>query len=90
MAKTSSLALTIKAQLADDNIKNVPEFAVTPAKKSLDLLAKWKKVAESCIAKRGHDVTMDWGPTELDAESKNANERTALLRMMLDTARKHA
>jgi hypothetical protein len=90
MAKTSSLVLTLKQQLADKNVKNVPEFAVTPAKKSYDLLLGWLSTSEKCITKRGENVAMTWTGEQLEFESKQANERAALLAKMLETARKHA
>ena len=90
MAKTSSLVLTLKQQLADKNIKHVPEFAVIPAKKSYDMLLGWLSTSEKCITRRGENVAMTWTVEQLEAESKQANERAALLAKMLDTARKHA
>ena len=90
MAKLSSLVLTLKQQLADKHLKNVPEFAVTPAKKSYDLLMGWLSTSEQCITKRGENVEMTWTAEQLEVESKQANERAALLAKMLETARKHA
>jgi hypothetical protein len=90
MAKTSSLVLTLKQQLADKNLKHVPEFAVTPAKKSYDLLVGWLSTSEKAITKRGENMEMDWTAEQLEAEAKQANERASLLAKMLETARKHA
>ncbi len=90
MAKTSSLVLTLKQQLADKNIKHVPEFAVIPAKKSYDMLLGWLSTSEKCITKRGGSMEMTWTGEQLEVESKLAQERSALVAKMLETARKHA
>ena len=90
ITRISSLVLTMKQQLADRSLRDVPRFVVDPAVLSFDRLAKWLKTSEAAVAKRGEGVVFYWTIECLDRETKAGSERSCLLGKMLDTARRHA
>ena len=89
IANTSSLIMLLQQGIGDPHAKNVPAFALDPAKASLAKMKRYHDRAETCIKQRGA-IALDWGVPELDADFKAASESAALVGKMLETARKHA
>ena len=90
IAKVSSLVVLLRQHLKDSHLKNVPTFAVEPAKKSFATMEQYLKMSEDCLKKHGHVETLPWLAAELEQECQAGMVRASLLNKMLETARKHA
>ena len=78
----------MKSLLSDKLISHLADFAVSPARESLEMFKKWHVEAEACL-KKGGAVNMHVDADTIEAAGKTATERTNLLAKMLDTARRH-
>jgi hypothetical protein len=88
LAKSAPIVLKLKSLLGDKVITHVADFAVSPARESLDTFKKWHVAAEACL-KKGGAVSLNVDADTIEAAGKIATERTNLLAKMLDTARRH-
>ena len=84
------MVVLLRQHLKDTHIKNVPSFAVEPAKKSFASMEEYLKKSEDCIKKHGHVDGLGWSLEILAEESKLALERAELLSKMLHAARTYA
>ena len=89
IAKLSPTLVMLKQLITDEHVKNVPAFAKDPAKRSIATLQDFVQKSEASVKQQGR-FELGWDISALEAESKSATERSALLSKMLETARKHA
>jgi len=89
LAKISTILPGLARDCGDKSVKDVPKYAVDPAKKSLDALTTLKGKCDKVVAARGA-TSLDASVEELEAEFKSAIQSAALLSKLLKTAHEHA